>query len=155
LLEALLAHAGRRLRDELRAAVEGWDPGTMQVADLVRRMQHTFETEGHARLSAWMTLGGWRPRGAGLLRALAEAIHDVRVELATLAGVSPPDLEDTLFSIELLALVLWAEAVSGGAWRLSLGLRADRPTAERFTAWFADVLASHLRGDTLRAGDRR
>jgi AcrR family transcriptional regulator len=145
LIEALVADAGRRLRQDLRDAVENWEPDSLDIADLVRRVRHTVDTEGHARLTAWLVLSGWTPHGQGLLRPVAEAIHQRRA--ATFGDHRPPKLEDSLFCIELLALVVWAEALTGDAWRRSVGLPSENAIAERFITWFTDLVQTHLLGD--------
>jgi hypothetical protein len=77
-----------------------------------------------------------------MLRPLAEKIHRRRLQLRR-RGKRPP-VEDTLFIVELLGLVVWAESLSGEAWRRSVGLPADRQTADRFMAWVVDLLAGHM-----------
>jgi hypothetical protein len=54
-------------------------------------------------------------------------------------------MDDTLFAVELLGLVVWAESLVGGAWRRSVGLKADRATADRFMDWFVALVEGHLR----------
>jgi AcrR family transcriptional regulator len=156
LLESLLRRAGRRLKEELTLAMRRWDPDTLDLAELARLMAETYDAEGHARLSAWLTLAGWKPRGAGMFHNLAKEIHAVRAQLASRRGLEPPPLDDTLFSVELLTLVVWAEALTGDAWRRSVGLPADRATGRRFMEWFGTLLSKHLGtsdGDVGAAAD--
>jgi TetR/AcrR family transcriptional regulator, repressor for neighboring sulfatase len=145
LMEALVADAGRRLRHDLRSAVEAWVPGTLDLSELARRLRHTMDAEGHARLTAWMTLNGWQPHGEGGLRSTVQALHQQRIDIAQ-SGREPPAVEDSLFCVELIALVVWAEALVGHAWRLAVGLPADRATAERFLGWFTDLLEDRFSG---------
>ena len=146
LLEALLRRAGRRLRNELMEAVAGGDAATVDVGVLVRRMQDTYDTRQYARLTAWMSLAGWRPRGAGMLRAHAEAIHHARSGRAARRGKPQPRAEDTFFVVVLLNLVVWAEALIGDSSRRMVGLPADRATADRFREWFAGLLSQRVHG---------
>ena len=152
LLEAVVKSAGRRLRDGLERMVAGWDPGTLDTAALVDELRSTIDAEGQARLTAWMALGGWKPQGAGLLRPLAEAMHQQRRERAAAVGMRPPPIEDTLFAVELLGLVVWAESLTGDAWRRSVGLKSDRATADRFMAWVVALVDARLQGGKVTAG---
>jgi TetR/AcrR family transcriptional regulator, repressor for neighboring sulfatase len=150
LLDAVVRSAGRRLRNGLQAVIAGWDPGTLDIAALADQLRLTMESEGQARLTAWMALGGWKPQGAGMLRPLAEAMQEQLCEAAKAVGQPPPPIEDTLFAVELLGLVVWAESLSGDAWRRSVGLKSDRATADRFMEWVAALVE-----DRLRTGDSR
>ena len=142
LMEAVVRDAGRRMRDDLEGAAARWDHGTLDIAELADGLRRTLRDEGHGRLTAWMVLGGWKPRGSGMLKPLAENIHRKRLQLRR-RGRRPP-LEDTQFVVELLGLVVWAESLSGDAWRRSVGLPADRQSADRFMAWFIELLVAHL-----------
>lgn len=152
LLDAVVRSAGRRLRDGLQRAVARWDPGTLDISALAGQLRSTMDTEGQARLTAWMMLGGWKPQGAGLLRPLADAMHRQRCERAKSTGQTPPPIEDTLFAVELLGLVTWAESLTGDAWRRAVGLRSDRATADRFMDWFAALVEDHLQSELNRHG---
>ena len=146
LLEALLRNAGRRLRNELTEAVAACAAGSLDIGALVRRVQETYDTRQYARLTAWMSLAGWRPRGAGMLRAHAEAIHNARRKRAAALRRPAPKAEDTLFVMVLLNLVVWAEALIGDSSRRMVGLPADRATAERFRDWFTTLLSQRVQG---------
>lgn len=145
LIEALMRHAGRRLKARIARAIGRWEPGSFDVRALIDVIGETYGDRGYARLAAWMALGGWSVRGAGMYRELAEAIHAVRVRRAAAAGAPPPDLEDTLFTVTLLNLVLFAEPLAGAAMYRSVGLAADRETAARHRRWLARILEEHLR----------
>ena len=144
LLEALLRRAGRRLKDELKVAVAKWDADRLDVRELVRLLDETYDVRGYARLSMWLIVSGFKSRGAGLFEELASVVHRARVERARRDGETPPPLRDTLFTVELLSLVMWAEALSGEAWRRSVGLRPDRATRTEFVDWFSELVAGHI-----------
>src|SRR5438132_12968729 len=112
LLEAVVKSAGRRMRGDLEGVVAGLTPETIDVADLVNGLRKTLEAEGHARSTAWLVLRGWMPRGAGMLRVVAETIHQRRCDLAATAGLAAPPLEDSLFTVQLLATVMWGHALT-------------------------------------------
>ena len=126
--------------------VAACDPGAVDIAALVRRVQDTYDTRQYARLTAWMSLAGWRPRGAGMLRAHAKAIHRARRAQAAARGKPEPHDEDTLFAIVLLNLVVWAEALIGDSSRRMVGMPTDRATAHRFMDWFAALLSERVHG---------
>jgi hypothetical protein len=109
-------------------------------------VQSTYDDLGYARLTAWMRLAGWRPRGAGMLRDHAQALQSVRATRAAAAGAPEPSAEDTRFVLALLNLVVWAEALIGDSTRRMVGLPTDRASARRFMDWFAALLTEHMLG---------
>jgi AcrR family transcriptional regulator len=147
LLEALLSRAGRRLREELTSTVSHWDPGSLDVAALVSQLRETYETRQYARLTMWISVAGWRSRGSGMLRGLAEAVHEARITRARARGRTEPALDDTLLTVELLNLVVWADAIIGHSFRRMVGMPADRSAASRFMDWFVRLISDHLEHD--------
>ncbi len=145
LLEALLRHAGRQLKDRLTAAIAAWDRDGFEIARLIELFADTYAERGYARVAAWLVLAGWQPHGAGMLRGVADAIHARRRRDARAAGVSPPPLEDTLHALTLVNLAIFAEALAGGPFRRAVGLPADRATARRFRRWLTDLVETRLR----------
>ena len=144
LIEALIRHAGRRLKERVTRALRRWDERTFDVRALIDVISETYGTRGYARLAAWMMLAGWQTSGAGLYRELAETIHAVRARHAHEHGQPAPALVDTQHAIALLNLVLFGEALAGGAMRRSVALSADRAAAHRFRDWLATLLEAHL-----------
>lgn len=136
LVEAVIHRAGRRVRDDLTATVAAWRADELDLGALVERLRATMEDEGQSRLTAWMVLTGWRPEGRGLLRPVADAVHDRRSQ--------PAPVDDTLFAIALIGLVTWGNALMGDPWRRSVGLPSDRATSERFLAWTVGLVDDHL-----------
>src|SRR2546430_384737 len=114
LLQALLRRAGRRLRDEIAEVIERWEPESLDIGELGELLRRLYSERGYARLTAWLRLAGWSPSGAGMLRPQAEELHRLRAD-AALDGQPPPDLDDTLFSLVLLNMVLWSETLIGEA----------------------------------------
>jgi len=144
LLEAVIRAAGKRLRDDLVATVDGWRRGELDLGSLVTRLRATMDDEGQARLTAWMALGGWKPEGQGLLRPVADTIHERRRDAARAVGGAEPPVDDTLYAIALLGLVAWGESLTGDAWRRSVGLRSGAPTSDSFVRWVVDLVDAHL-----------
>lgn len=140
LLEELLRFAGRRLKRDLEAATERWNAESLDLAELADRIATTYDELGYARLTAWMALAGWQPTGAGMYTPLAETIHAARAK----RGGEAPSVEDTLFLVALLNLVVWADSLVGGAFRRSVGLPANRATALGFRSWLVALLEDHL-----------
>jgi hypothetical protein len=79
-----------------------------------------------------------------MLRARAEAVHRRRTELADTVGDSAPDLEDTLFSLAMINVVLWSEPLIWEAALAMFGLPGDEAGAERFRGWLARLVAERL-----------
>jgi AcrR family transcriptional regulator len=137
LLDALLRSVARRLKADLGEVALGWAAtGDVDPGALLARLDAAFGAAGYARLTAWMHLHGWRPTGAGMLRPLAEALHEARSDSA--------DLEDSLHLVTLLCLVTWADALVGPEWRRAVGLPATGATGDRFRAWVTSLVEQHL-----------
>jgi AcrR family transcriptional regulator len=145
LVEALLKFGGRKLKARVGTATAGWDDGAIDVPALIDVITETYGDRGYARLATWMALAGWRSQGSGMFRPLAEAIHAARTRIAEAQGRPAPPLEDTLFSVTMLSLVLFAEPLHGNNMRRSVSLPADRETRDRFVAWLAALMQRHLR----------
>lgn len=135
LLEALLRDVGRRMKAELADAGDEVD-----VEALLDVLDRANADHGYARLTAWMRLAGWQPTGEGMFRPYAEALHAARARRAEAAGTTPPPLEDTLQLVTLLTLVSWADALTGAAWRRSVGLPDTPAAAAEFRRWLVDRL---------------
>jgi TetR/AcrR family transcriptional regulator, repressor for neighboring sulfatase len=140
LLRALLRHAARRLREALARSLP--EPGgALDLDSFAESLERIFRGEGYARLLAWLLLSGLPTQGSGMFRAAADEIHAARPRAK---GGRGPGVEDTLFSIVLLNMVLWADALGGGAFRRALDLPADRETARRFRKWLVALVQERL-----------
>ncbi len=140
LLDALLRHAGRGLKESISGVVERFDAQHLRVAEIADLILDVYERRGYARLALWLRLSGWRERGSGMFQPLAEALHDARVKSADEYGAPRPDFEDTLFAVVLLNSSLFAEAWIGRAMRRSAGLSADAATRERYRRWLSRAI---------------
>ena len=143
LLQALLRRAGRRLRDEVVEVIERWDPESLDIGELGELLRRLYSERGYARLTAWLRLAGWSPSGAGMLRPQAEELHRLRAD-AGADDQAQPDLDDTLFSLVLLNMVLWSEPLIGEAALKMFGLVGDELTARRFRRWLTQLVGEHL-----------
>jgi AcrR family transcriptional regulator len=137
LLVALLRHAGRELRDGLSAAVRGSVGAPLDAGAFFTALDRMYRRRGYARLSAWLFLGGYQPRGAGMFRDSAERLHRARKDA--------PRIEDTIFALLLLNLAAWSDALVGPAFRRAFDLPADAATARRFRAWVVQLVDARLR----------
>jgi len=144
LVDALIRFGGRRLKDGVHEAVRSWSGDCVDVRQLVALIRETYGDRGYARLAAWMALAGWTSRSGGMYDELVDRVHAARVRRARENRVAEPDREDTQHLVVLLNLVLFADAISGGAFRRSVGLPAERAAGERFREWLARLLEEYL-----------
>jgi AcrR family transcriptional regulator len=149
LIASLLRHAGKKLREELSTATSAPAPDGGSVRTFYDAIDQIYRKRGYARLSAGLVLKGRALSGSGLYREAAEAIHRRRRQAKGRAA-PPAALEDTLFSIVLLTLVAWADALVGSAMRRAVDLPDDERTAQRFRVWLENLVEDHLFGSTAR-----
>lgn len=144
LMQALLAHAGRRLRDALAGILDGWDgepDGLVRVAELIA---DTYAAQGHARLALWLALSGWEPSGRGMFEPLVDAVHRARLRAARAHGGPRPRRRDAQHGVALLNLALAAEPLFGAGFLRSVALDADPGDRERFRRWLMTRLVRLL-----------
>ena len=144
LVDALVRDVGRRMKAELGDVVNGWRRSDVDIRSLVTLLDEKYRVRGYARLTAWMRLSGWRPRGSGMFRPLAEAMHETRSGSARSDRTVPVTLEDSLHVVTLLNLVTWAEPLVGAEWRRSVGLPGTAQASEQFRQWFSALVQAHL-----------
>ena len=144
LIEALLRHAARGLREQIEAAAQRWTPDTIDVAALADLISETYERRGYARLALWLSFTGWRHHGSGMLSELADALHGIRRERARAQRRTPPPREDTLHWVALFHMVQVADPLVGDAMRRSAGLAGDRAARRRHRDWIAARLQDML-----------
>jgi len=147
LLDALLRDVARRMKGDLAEILRHWDDSDVDLGSLLALLDDTYRTRGYARLTAWMRLTGWRPKGSGMFRPLADALHEARGRRADRAGRERASLEDSLHLITLLNLVTWADPLVGTEWRRSVGLPATAEAAAQFREWLVDLLQAHVGRD--------
>jgi AcrR family transcriptional regulator len=144
LLESLIRDVGRRMKADLAELMLGLDGADVDLGALLDLLDETYRVRGYARLTAWMRLTGWRPKGSGMFRTHAEALHDGRGRRAASAGRTAPPLDDSLHLFTLLNLVTWADPLVGAEWRRSVGLPSTPQAAARFREWLVALLQQHL-----------
>jgi TetR/AcrR family transcriptional regulator, repressor for neighboring sulfatase len=144
LLDTLLRRTGRRLRAQLTATLrrQRESGAPLDLTALVRDLHAVFADAGYSRLTAWMLLSGHTPTGSGMLQEAAEVLHEERRASARQRDQATAGLDDTLATLALLTLAVWAEPLAGDAWRAASGL--TETGAEEFLKWVARVLSQHL-----------
>lgn len=140
LVEAVVRRAFDSLQAELVRELGAPEIGAERTAALLDRVFRVLGDRGYARLLAWLLLSAREPKPPGMeLSAVAKAAHAHRSEQH---GAAP--YEDTLFSILLAALALFADAIAGDAMRASAGLGDDAEAGKRFRDWLAELLVEHV-----------
>lgn len=149
LVHAVVERAIRTLQDDLAQALSREPPsGEDGGAMLFERVFEVLFDKGHARLMAWLVLGGHDSLATDQARAGWEAIaqltHASRVAAA--GKRTPPSYEDTRFTIVLSALALFGQAIAGRTTFDMAGFGRGPAVDRKFRAWLAATLAEHLRG---------
>lgn len=145
LLEALLRHGGRRLKEELNAALVRWQKTDHSVERLVDVVADLYEDGGYAALALRLHLSGWRDRGAGLLSPVVDALHDVRLKAFAAAGKSRPPISETRFIVGLMHQTLALDPLFGAAFRRSAGMeRVDEPSRDEKKKLWGAILRGLL-----------
>jgi AcrR family transcriptional regulator len=142
LIHALLRSAGKKLRAELRAAVDSPRSTSASVEEIFDRFAATYRR--YAMLSVRLLLAGRSFTGSGLYRDVADAIHRQRMTDRKKAHRATPSRDDTLFGFLLLTLALWGDVLVGPAMRRALDLPPDDETAARFRRWLLKLLEEQL-----------
>ncbi len=139
--EGLVAALNARAVEALKTVVVArMGPGTGGV-----RATFAAYREGLAQRMLWLTQSETPPSpgGSAAVEAIVEALHAERVKHARPGH--PPDLEDTRAVVHLTAIAAFGEALVGPRMRHSGPGAKDRAAAERFEAWFADMITTYLR----------
>ena len=135
LMQALLRHAGRKMRASLAAATEGGN-GALDFDDVFERLDDAYRGKGYARLALWLALEGVQPEGEGMYRPLAEAVHRARKTKAS--------AEDTQLAVALLNIILIGEALAGEAILAGVGLGKVPKARQRLRDMARTLLGDYL-----------
>ena len=149
LLRELATHSARDLNEQLSARLRA--AGPVDLRGLLGLAREGLADEGQARLLAWLArtgrMAGDAPR---LLEELVSVAHARRVAADAEQGLPEPERRDTAYTVLLLALALFGDALVGDGLRASAGLSGPR-ASEEFQAWLARLLESHLSQDAEKA----
>ena len=138
LLEALLRHGGRKIRDGLQEVTRAWlDHGT-DIDELVDALAG-FYRRGYGELGIALHAAGWRDEGSGMLDPVVDALHAARPD------ADDVPVEDTRLAVAALHQALATDPLYGSAFRRSAGITgrsATSPTAQ--LRWWATYLTRSL-----------
>jgi AcrR family transcriptional regulator len=148
LVDALMRFSAKRLVLDIGAALDTWDVDRLDLRQLGALFRKSYAERGIARL-VLAVLAGRRPRGAGMLRRLVDAVHEARERRAKARGRKPPPLADTQFVIALLSGTHLLMPIAGEALLLSADAAADKAGVERYLDWVAGLLSAHLNDDRV------
>lgn len=148
LLEALGKHATLKLQEDFLQILTHrrvGDPIPKRIGRAAQMLEMGFEMleKRHlARLLAGLILSGrdLRKVSKGLLSEFAQAMHEARVQRRLEDGRTAPSLEDTLFTMNTVGMVLFGDALCGSYMRLMVGLPDDAETVQRFHLWLVNLL---------------
>jgi AcrR family transcriptional regulator len=136
LLEALLRHAGREVRDQVETAVLTWSEGSRDLASLNELFEDCYDRRGYAQLATWLRLSGTQGRGSGMLSALVDVLErDTELPRTELQ-----------FIVALFHLLQAANPLFGEAMLRSAGLKGDADSLEKFRSWLLGVFERLLQG---------
>jgi AcrR family transcriptional regulator len=143
LVTAVVDRALASLQADVIAAIESTPDGEEDVAGLLDRIAAALAMHGHGRALAWCALSGMAPVGTqDRLRQVAHLVHPMR--LRKHGHRHSPSFDDTLFTLLLAMLTLFAQSVAGPMMLRAAGLPEDEATESRFRRWLAKVLVTHL-----------
>ncbi|WP_024577271.1 MULTISPECIES: TetR/AcrR family transcriptional regulator [unclassified Afipia] len=141
LLEALLRHGGRRLKDELNAGLVRWQKTDHSVERLVDIIADLYADGDYAALALRLHLSGWRDRGVGLLSPVVEALHDMRLKAFAAAGKSGPPISETRFIVGLMHQAIALDPLFGSEFRRSAGMaRSEEPFRDQKKKLWGSIL---------------
>lgn len=139
LLREVVGDALNELSTSLVAAFEQHD-GPLDARVLLDQVDEVFEGQGQARLMAWLLLDGLAPPDdPGQIREIARALDARRRD----AG-RDSDPEQTLFTVLLVGILAFGDAIVGESMRRSAGLGSDDAARARFRAWVRELVVDRL-----------
>lgn len=141
LIEAVVVRAMESLGSSLVNAVQERPERTDEVVAMLEAVSKALVQGGHARAFLWLTLSGYTSTVEELhVRAVAEAVHEVRKARYKAQKRRVPPFEDTYFTVMLPALALLSLSVIEPS-RVK-GQESCGP--EQFRAWLAKLIHEHL-----------
>jgi hypothetical protein len=103
--------------------------GPVDLAAVSRAMQVAYGELGGARMVMWLSLAGWRPRGAGMLRPLIDRLGGT---------------DEIRRQIALLNAVHVAQAIVGEALMRAADLDPTPQGQADYLAWATEEVAARL-----------
>jgi AcrR family transcriptional regulator len=140
LLEALLRHGGRRIRQAVTTATDGWLKRGASVQVLIDAVAAVY-AEGYGELAIALHAAGWRDDGVGMLNPVVNALHQLR----PVRNGRRPSRSSTRLAVAALHQALATETAYGAAFRRSAGITdpdASRPGPQ--LKWWCSTITNIL-----------
>jgi TetR/AcrR family transcriptional regulator, repressor for neighboring sulfatase len=144
LLEALLRHSGRRIREAVKDATEHWLEHAPTVQRLIDGIYSVY-AHGYGELAIALHAAGWRDKGSGILTPVVDALHNLRPR----QGGRRPPRSQTQLAVAALHQALATETAYGAAFRRSAII--SEPAASDSgpqMKWWASTIVTVLGIDT-------
>ncbi|MEX1152789.1 TetR/AcrR family transcriptional regulator [Parvibaculum sp.] len=147
LLEALLHQGGRRLKDELNAALKEWRETKPSIQSLVDVIADVYADGAYSELALQLHLSGWRDRGSGLLNSVVDELHAMRTKAFAAGGRKRPSIQETRFAVGMMHQTLALDPLFGEDFRRSAGISsADKPSIKQRKEMWGAMLRAILEG---------
>ncbi|MEV0292056.1 helix-turn-helix domain-containing protein [Nocardia sp. NPDC050710] len=121
LLEALLRHGGRKIRDGVEAVLASWLERGADLGELIDALAVLYR-RGYGELAVALHAAGWRDEGSGMLDPVVDALHALRPDAADIP------VDDTRLAVAALHQALAIEPLYGPEFRRSAGLTGRAAT---------------------------
>lgn len=145
LVRAVVERTMLKLEEDLVRLFTGPNADALDSGALMDRVFETLFDRGQARLIAWLLLSGYDPFGTPAAREnwtkIAQATHALRPPSSRARG--PDGYEDTMFTVVLSSLALFALALGGKPTFEMASLPGD-DVDKRFRRWLGGLLVEHL-----------
>lgn len=143
LFEALLRHGGRRLKQDINAALEQWRAEDSSLQSFVTVIADLYADGVYSELALQLHMSGWRDRGSGMLDMVVNELHQIRAKIFAARGARSPALWETQFVVGLMHQTMALDPLFGKPFRRSAGvLGADEPTrVQKARMWTAILTA--------------
>jgi hypothetical protein len=146
LVHAVIERAIVKLQEDLvRSMTETPQGDKPDTAAMFDRVFETLFDRGYGRLMAWLLLHGYDPFNETAREnwaRIGEVSHALRLKRSK--GKRKPTYEDTMFTITLSAMALFAQSIAGEATLKVAGFGEDPTAGKRFRAWVADFMSRHM-----------
>ncbi len=137
LLDALLRHGGRKLRNAVTESIRATGDGPLNLRQLIDALSQVYSS-GYAELAVSLHAAGWRDDGAGILEPIVVALHRRRADPTA-------ELEDTRHAVAALHAAIALDPIYGDAFRASAGISSSSPTEPESTLqWWERHLVTAL-----------
>jgi AcrR family transcriptional regulator len=163
LVREALRGAARGLADQIAGVVARWRPDRLALDELLATLASAYRDDGLARMTAWLVIDGWIPRGRGMFRPIADTLARARRagrprsagSSRGAKGAKAPqgsDRDDARFAALLLNQVAWTEAFAGELFHRAVGFPDDAKVAARYQRWLARLMTRTITGEPDEPG---